>query len=227
MPSLAALFPKWVNRLPLLLVLFGGGGAFAAVGFVWYYFSPRYTDVGYQPAQPVLYSHKLHAGTLGMDCRYCHFTVEKSTFAAVPPSQVCMNCHTQIRKDSPKLGLVRESFANGTPVQWIQIHKLPDFVHFNHSVHINAGVGCFSCHGRIDQMEVVHQAEPLSMSWCLNCHREPERHLRPKDKITKMDYYESLGKDERQREAKQLEIGRRLKRERNIHPPENCSACHY
>jgi hypothetical protein len=213
----------------------GGGGAFSAVGFVWYYFSPRYTDVGYSPTQPVPYSHKFHAGTLGMDCRYCHFTVEKSTFAAIPPTQVCMNCHTALKKDSPKLLPVRESMANGTPVKWVQIHKLPDYVHFNHAAHVNAGVGCASCHGRIDQLEIVRQNEPLSMSWCLDCHRQPEKHLRPKDKVTQMSYLtfmsdselKSAGKTRKQVAAEQLETGKRLKQERNIHPPENCSACHY
>ncbi len=209
-------FPKWTNRLPFCILFAGGGGFFGVVGFVWYYFSPEFTDVGYAPPQPVPYSHKLHAGTLGMDCRYCHTGVEVGSHANVPPSQTCMNCHTEIKPESQKLLPVRESFDTDQPVQWKRIHKLPDFVRFNHSIHINAGVGCVSCHGRIDQMEVVRLSKPLSMGWCLNCHRDPESRIRPRDKVTVMDY---LPTDPQE--------GARLVQERDINPPENCSACHY
>lgn len=215
MNTLNSVFPKWVNRLPLIILLFGGGGAFATVGFVWYYFSPEYTDVGYAPIQPVAYSHKLHAGVLGMDCRYCHTGVENGPHANIPPTQTCMNCHANIKADSEKLLLVRESFANDTPIPWVRIHKVPDYAHFDHSVHVAAGVGCASCHGRIDQMEVVRQAEPLSMGWCLDCHRNPAEHLRPLDKITDMEFQPDP------------QLGMELVRKNNINPPENCSACHY
>lgn len=212
---MSAIFPKWVNRIPLILLFISGGGAFATLGIVWYYFTPKYTDVGYAPHQPVPYSHKLHAGTLGMDCRYCHTGVEVSSNASIPPTQTCMNCHSVIRTDSPKLQMVRDSFADNTPIPWVRIHKLPDYVQFNHSVHVNAGVGCASCHGRVDQMEIVAQTEPLSMAWCLDCHRDPAPHLRPKDKVTVMDYVPTR------------ESGALIQQANNIAPPENCSACHY
>ena len=139
---MSAIFPKWTNRLPILIIigvmLIGG----AVTAGVWYYFTPKYTRVGYQPIQPVAFSHAIHADQLGMDCRYCHNAVEKSWYSNVPSSGTCMNCHNQILKDDPKLALVRESAASGQPVPWIQIHKVPDYVYFNHSVHVNRGVSC-------------------------------------------------------------------------------------
>jgi hypothetical protein len=205
-----------MNRLPPLILALGGGGMFGLVGFVWYYFSPQFTDVGYAPRQPVAYSHKQHAGNLGMDCRYCHTNVERSPYANIPASQTCMNCHASIRADSPNLQVVRDSWANNKPVPWVRVYKVPDFVHFPHDVHVNRGVGCVSCHGRVDQMVTVRQATPLSMAWCLECHRQPEKHIRPLDRITQMDYVPT-DKNE----------GQRLVKEMNIKPPEHCSACHY
>ena len=218
---MSTIFPKWVNRLPLILVFLGGSAAFGAVGFVWYYFSPEYTDVGYAPRQPVPYSHRLHAGQLGMDCRYCHTGVETSSFANIPPSQTCMNCHTAIKPESPLLQPVRDSFAANTPVEWVNVHLLPDYAHFPHDVHVAAGVGCASCHGRIDQMDVVRQVKPLSMAWCLECHRNPAQHIRPPDQVTNMKWEETHSLQQR------TELGQRLLTERNIQPPTNCSACHY
>jgi hypothetical protein len=210
------IFPAWVNRLPLLLVVLGAGGSFGMIGFVWYYFSPWYTDSGYAPVQPVPYSHKLHAGDLGMDCRYCHSNIERSPYANLPPTQTCMNCHATIKPDSPLLLPVRESFANLTPLPWVRIHIVPDFAHFTHAVHLARGVGCVSCHGRIDQMPVVRQVMPLSMGWCLDCHRNPARNIRPISEITNMNY-----------QPEDPNEGRRLMEENHIHPPENCIACHY
>ncbi len=189
----------------------------AVVGFFWYYGSPKYLDVGYRPKQPVPYSHKLHAGDLGMDCRYCHTGVEVGAFATVPPTQTCMNCHKMILPESEKLLPVRESWATGEPLEWIRIHKIPDFAYFNHASHVTKGIGCFDCHGNIAQMEVVEQKQPLSMGWCLDCHRNPEMHIRPLDQVTSMTW--KPGKD-------QLEYAERAIKERNINPPEDCSACH-
>ena len=182
--------------------------------------SPRTTDVGYQPAQPVPYSHAVHVGQLGVDCRYCHNTVEKTAFASLPPTQTCMNCHTAIKPDSPRLLAVRESYATGKPIEWIKIHDLPDYAYFNHSAHVNKGVGCVECHDRIDRMEVVYQAQPLSMGWCLDCHRSPERRLRPAEFITKMDWVPT---------EDPVQLGERLKRENNIRSSAeltSCSTCH-
>jgi hypothetical protein len=170
--------------------------------------------VGYAPDQPVAYSHKLHAGLLGLDCRYCHQNVERSPHASVPDTNTCMNCHAQVRKDSPLLEKVRESAAKETPIPWVKVHMLPDYAYFNHAAHVHAGVGCASCHGRVDQMEIVRQVEPLSMRWCLDCHRNPENHLRPAEEVTNMSYQHDL--------QKALEI----KREKGINPPTHCSGCH-
>lgn len=200
----------------MLLLFVGGGGAFGLIGFIWYYFSPYYTDVGYAPFQPVPYSHKQHAGDYGLDCRYCHTCVEKSPYANVPATQTCMNCHKAIMTDSEPLLPIRESYSTGLPVKWVRVHKLPDFVNFDHSAHLRAGVGCVSCHGRIDQMVVVRQAMPLSMGWCLECHRHPEKQLRPRDKVTDMSYV-----------ASRPDEGQELVKEYQVQPPENCSACHY
>ena len=212
------LFPKKANVLPLLSLVGALLGGIVLIFVVWYYFSPEYTDVGYAPEQPVPYSHRLHAGQLGIDCQYCHTNVEMAATANVPPTQTCMNCHAQIRTESLNLLPVRESWATGDPVEWIKVNFLPDYVHFSHSVHVTNGVGCETCHGRIDQMEVVAQVEPLSMGWCLECHRQPELYLRPDDAVTLMGYEHPSNFVERNLQ--------RIEQE-GIQPPTNCSACHY
>lgn len=190
---MAQIFPRWTNKIPFLV---GAGAPVALLGVVfvvWYYFSPRFTDVGYQPTQPVPFSHKLHAGQMGLDCRYCHNTVEQAAFAAVPPNQTCMNCHSNLDlgERQRRLQPLFDSWEQKSTLAWVKVHMLPDYAYFNHAVHLNAGVGCSSCHGRIDQMEVVYQAEPLSMSWCLDCHRNPGPHLRPADQVTNMAWFET------------------------------------
>ncbi|MEE8452186.1 MAG: cytochrome c3 family protein [Thermoguttaceae bacterium] len=210
-------FPEWIDRTRPLM------GALAAivplylVGIVYYGGSPQTTDVGYAPVQPVPFSHALHAGDLGIDCRYCHNTVEIAADAAVPPTATCMNCHSMIATDSPKLLPVRESAASGLPVRWVRVHDLPDFVYFDHSAHVSRGVGCVSCHGRIDRMEVVYQAERLSMGWCLECHRHPEPHLRPPDAITDLDWTSA---------ENPAVLGAGLREKNNINPSTDCSTCH-
>lgn len=214
-------FPPWTNKIRVLLGIGGVGGLVYAVTFITYGFSPKTTDVGYMPAQPVPYSHALHAGKLGMDCRYCHTTVENAAFAAIPPTETCLNCHAKlIKASSPKLLPVRQSLATNTPVPWVKVNDLPDYVYFNHSAHVTRGVGCVSCHGRVDKMEEVYQAEPLSMGFCLDCHREPEKHLRPVAQVTNMAW--SAGDDEQA----QLAMGQKLKEVNHINPPTDCSTCH-
>lgn len=182
------LFPRWANKVVPLGLLFGVLPLGAAViGGFWYYGTNKHLEVGYQPDQPVDYSHKLHAGDLGIDCRYCHSTVEVSSFAAVPPTETCMNCHAKVRRDSEKLLLVQESWATDQPIPWVRVHNLPDYAYFDHSAHLAAGVGCVSCHGRVDQMHKVRQVQPLSMGWCLDCHRNPGPNLRNPADVTKMD----------------------------------------
>jgi menaquinone reductase, multiheme cytochrome c subunit len=174
-------FPRWANYALPAGALGAGGGLLYMIILFTFGASPKTMAVGYAPTQPVPYSHALHVGKLGLDCRYCHNTVEKTAFAALPATQTCMNCHTNIRPESSILQPVRDSWATGKAVPWVKVHDLPDYVYFNHSAHVSHGVGCVECHGRIDQMEVVHQAKPLSMGWCLDCHRDPAPHLRPKD----------------------------------------------
>jgi len=215
--AVAVIFPRWTNRIPLLLGVSGPLVAAAVVGAAWYWFSPSYTDVGYQPVQPVPFSHRLHAGELGMDCRYCHNTVEHAAVAALPPAATCMNCHATIQNDSPSLALVRESYATGVAIPWVRVHMLPDYAFFDHSVHLAAGVGCASCHGRIDTMEVVRQQEPLSMSWCLDCHRDPAQNLRPRLAVTDMSW--DATRSSYDPHADPL-------RTRQPSPPQNCSGCH-
>ncbi|HAL73007.1 MAG: cytochrome c3 family protein [Verrucomicrobiota bacterium] len=185
-------FPRWTNWLPLKLAV---GVAFIAFGVsvgVAYYFTPKYTRVGYEPTQPVPFSHKIHAGQLGLDCRYCHSFVENSSHANVPTNQTCFNCHGpgkgNIKSASPKLELVVKAQETKQPIPWVKVHKAPDYVYFNHSAHLNRGISCQSCHGKVNEMEVVKHAEPQSMGWCLDCHRNPEQKLRPLDQITNLNY---------------------------------------
>ncbi len=217
-------FPKWTNKLPLRIIIgLGVLGAAVTVG-VSYYFTPKYTRVGYQPVQPVAFSHDIHAGQLGLDCRYCHTQVEKSWFSNVPATSTCMNCHNQVLKDDPKLALVRESYYQSKPIEWVQIHKLPDYVYFNHSVHVTRGVSCVECHGRVDQMDEVYHAKPFSMGFCLECHRNPEARLRPVDKVTDLKW--KWNEDPKVAEQHQREFGRDKVRDWKIKSSDHCSACH-
>jgi hypothetical protein len=212
-----AIFPRWTNNVPIAIGLLAPLAGAALIFAVWYWFSPWYTDVGYRPEQPVPYSHKLHAGDMGMDCRYCHNTVERAAMAAIPPSATCMNCHDLVKTESARLEKVRDSAATGIPVPWVRVHQLPDFAYFNHSPHIAAGVGCASCHGRIDQMTVVELQKPLSMAWCLDCHRDPKPNLRPLDQVTNMAW---------NHEATPYDADRDPNRRRKVNPPTHCSGCH-
>ena len=214
-----AIFPRWTNKIPLAIGVLGPLALAGLVGGVWYYFSPKFTDVGYRPEQPVPFSHKLHAGDMGMDCRYCHNTVERAAHAAVPPAQTCMNCHSLVKKDSPRLKLVRDSYNTGETIPWVRVHQLPDYAFFDHRPHLAAGVDCASCHGRIDQMTIVEMDQPLSMGWCLDCHRDPEPHLRPRDQITNMEWDLEV-------DGKAYDANKDPTRTREILPPEHCSGCH-
>ena len=187
------------------------------VGFFWYYGSPWYTDVGYRPRQPVAYSHKLHAGDLGIDCRYCHNSIELSAHANVPPTQTCMNCHTLILPESERLLPVHESWGKKQPLDWVRVHKVREYCYFDHSAHLRAGIGCPSCHGNVAEMIVVMQVQPLSMGWCLDCHRNPDMHLRPRTELTNMKW--TPPSDQRQ-------FAERIKKEKKTNPPVDCSGCH-
>ena len=214
---MAQIFPRWTNELPLRLALGSVVGAVVAVSAAWYYFSPQYTDVGYQPSQPVPYSHKLHAGELGLNCLYCHATVDRGPVAVVPPTQVCMNCHRTVKRDSPLLAPIRDSAASGRPVRWVRVHNLPGFACVVSTAREGAYLSCATCHGRIDQMETVAQSQPLSMSWCLDCHRNPDQYLRPEHEVTNMDW--SPPRDQAQAAA-------RIKAAKKLRPPLDCTGCH-
>lgn len=211
------IFPRWVNTVRPVVAVAGLLMPLYVLALLGFGGSPETTDVGYMPEQPVAYSHALHAGELGIDCRYCHTTVEENAHAAIPSAKICMNCHTRIRAESPKLRPVRESLETGMPLEWVRVHDLPDYVYFNHSAHVRRGVSCVSCHGRVDKMEVVYQQETLSMGWCLDCHRAPDTHLRPVDQVTNLDW---------KPDEDPAVLGERLREENQINPSTDCSTCH-
>ncbi|HSL24102.1 MAG TPA: cytochrome c3 family protein [Vicinamibacterales bacterium] len=214
-------FPRsanWLSRFSLiaLFLLIALGltlvMAVARTGYV--------TGQGEMLKQPIQFSHAHHVGGMGIDCRYCHTSVEDAAFAGIPPTKTCMNCHSQIWSQAPILEPVRASFRDGQPLTWTRVNDLPDFVYFNHSIHVNKGVGCATCHGPVDRMPLMYQDSPLTMQWCLDCHTAPERFLRPRDQVFNMNY---------QPPANQLELGARLRKEHKIAPVEqliSCSTCH-
>lgn len=182
--------------------------------------SPYVTQATVVRDQPVPFSHKHHVGDVGLDCRYCHTSVEVSATAGLPSTRTCMNCHSMLFNQSPMLEPVRSSFRTGKPIAWTKVHDLPDFAYFNHSIHINKGVGCATCHGKIDQMPLTWQTASLQMEWCLHCHREPERYVRPRDQIYNLDW---------EPPENQLEAGHRLVKEYKIQNTAvltSCSTCH-
>lgn len=185
---------------------------------------------GFEPVQPVPFSHQIHAGKLKMDCRYCHTGVDKGAHATIPATSTCINCHSPLEASgAPKLSAVHpasdklkplhQSWETGKSVPWVKIHRLPDFVFFNHAAHVNRGVSCVVCHGRIDTMERVYQAKELSMAWCIDCHNNPEPNLRPVEFITKLDWKPESEEDQKKFAAE-------LVAENNIHPKTNCAVCH-
>jgi Cytochrome c7 and related cytochrome c len=175
------------------------------------------TQAGVAREQPVPFSHQHHVGGAGLDCRYCHTSVENAAFANIPPTKTCMNCHSQIWASSPTLEPVRESFRSDRSIPWTRVHDLPDFAYFNHSIHVNKGVGCSTCHGRVDRMPLVWQEKSLQMEWCLDCHRHPERFVRPREQVFNMEY---------QPPSDQIALGTQLVKEYKIQSLTSCSTCH-
>jgi hypothetical protein len=222
-------FPNWVNKFTVLLLvgLVLGAGYLATVLYA--AALPTTVNVGHRPMQPVQYSHRLHAGDLKIDCRYCHNTVETAAHAAIPATETCGNCHGGprvtgtdlgvVRPDSELLKPVRESLETNDPILWVKVHNTPDFVYFNHSAHVTRGVSCVECHGRIDKMEVVEQVQPLSMAWCLDCHRNPESRIRDPELVTQLDFQPPEGQSWE-------EYGREWAKKLNIKPNDSCSTCH-
>jgi hypothetical protein len=179
--------------------------------------SPYENLQGEPREQPVPFSHEHHAGALGIDCRYCHTSVEKSSFAGIPPTRICMNCHSEMWASSATLAPVRESYRTGQSIQWTRVHDLPQFVYFAHNIHVSKGIGCSTCHGRVDHMPLTWKAEPLTMEWCLGCHRHPERFVRPREQVFDMAY---------QPPADQAALGNRLVHDYGIRSLTSCSTCH-
>jgi hypothetical protein len=220
---MSQIFPRSANALVrstlfgvLSLVLFGGWLVLTLMRSSWATKQNEFVE------QPIQFSHAHHVGGVGIDCRYCHTSVEKSSFAGIPPTKTCMNCHSQIWTNAPILEPVRASFRTGTPLNWIRVNDLPDFVYFNHQIHIKQGVGCNVCHGPVDKMPLMYQAQSLLMEFCISCHKAPENFLRPRSEVFNMNYKVPA-------DTTQLELGLKLKKEYGISSLEHmtsCSVCH-
>jgi hypothetical protein len=254
----STIFPKWMNLLPTAGLLGAIGAGSVIIGTVWYYFTPKYWEVGYMPQQPTLsaayieqlkreskpvpgidyagFSHQIHAGKLGLDCRYCHSHVEESAEANIPSVSTCIGCHAEnhvkntfARDDRVKF--IRDAWKNDESIVWRRVHKLPDYVrNFPHHVHVKAGVSCYSCHGNIMEQPVVNQQHSLSMGWCLECHRNPEPNLVPPDKVTDLYFVRERLEDfaTQQSEGAALLSALSDDKTKPLHRlPENCGACHY
>ena len=223
-------FPRSANTLSKVSIF---GSLFLAAFAVWvcilFARSSYGTDAGVARVQPVPFSHEHHVGILGIDCRYCHTSVEHSSFAGIPPTKTCMNCHSQIWVGSDMLEPVRESYRTNQSLRWARVYNLPGFVYFDHSIHIHKGVGCASCHGRIDDMPFTYQAPSLLMEWCLDCHRHPENQLRPRAQVFNMRWQPSDEKDEQGNAYDQFRLGRKLVDEYQVREASiitSCSICH-
>jgi hypothetical protein len=216
--------------LGIVLLLTGVGAALLQLQR-----SPYVTNQHIAPDQPVPFSHQHHVSGLGLDCRYCHTSVEESSFAGIPPTKTCMNCHAEIWTTAALLEPVRYSFRSGHSLEWTRVHDLPDYVYFNHSIHINKGVGCYSCHGPVDQMALTYEENSLQMEWCLNCHRQPEKFLRPREQVFNMGYQPPDGSPKHAVEIdgkkylSQEELGKTLQAKYHLRSTQDitsCSTCH-
>jgi hypothetical protein len=216
---MAQIFHRSTNTISRVSIF---GAVFVIAGVLWLMAqiqrSPWMTEAYVAKQQPIQFSHERHVGGNGIDCRYCHSSVEDSKFAGIPPTKTCMNCHSAVFADSPYLAPVRSSFENDTPISWVRVHDLPDFVFFDHSIHVNKGVGCTTCHGQVDRMPILTQTASLQMEWCLDCHRNPEQYVRPRSEVFSVRYSPP---------ANQAELGRQLVAEYEIQKLTSCSTCHF
>ncbi len=212
------LYPRWVDQVvrPGLVLTFAGALMVPVTLIAWV--RTPYVTGQFDPRdQPIQFDHRHHVRDAGIRCEYCHYTVRRSPFAGVPPTALCMNCHSQIWNDSSLLAPVRTSYFSGEPIRWRRVNALPDHVYFDHSIHVARGVGCVSCHGRVDLMPQVFQVAPLTMAWCVACHRDPEPHLRPLDAVTDMAW---------RPDRPSREVGRAVRAALHVDPPTHCTACH-
>jgi hypothetical protein len=218
--AIAQVFHPFTNTISRMSIV---GTLAAIVAVIWAFGlairSPYVTEVGVARDQPVPFSHKHHVGGLGLDCRFCHTGVETSSFAGIPPTKTCMTCHSQIWADSPMLEPVRTSYRTDRPLQWTRVHDLPDFAFFNHSIHVNKGIGCTTCHGNVQEMPLMWRDATLNMEWCLDCHRQPQRYVRPRDQVFSVDWKPP---------PDQLEVGAELVQRYGIKVSQltNCTVCH-
>lgn len=239
---MANFFPRWTNFLPLKIAICAGAVAGGAVLAFTYYATPKTLAAGYMPSQPIPFSHKLHVDQLGLDCRYCHSFVDVAGHSNVPTSNTCWNCHQHVQKESPKLQPLRDRMDPllkhadfGKPIEWVRVHKAPDYVKFDHSAHLNRGISCQSCHGRVDQMEVVYQENSLSMGWCLECHNAPEKHLRPLEEVYNLNYdpakyiaaKENIALMDKLGVKTTEDLGIKLRDHWQIAPKATCATCHH
>lgn len=215
---MAQLFTPSANNIPRIVIAVV---PIAAGGVVWAAYQVNagslVTDVNVIYEQPVPFSHQHHVTDDGLDCRYCHTSVETSSFAGIPPTETCMGCHSRIWADAEVLEPVRQSLRTGESIPWVRVHDLPRFVYFNHSIHLHKGIGCSTCHGRVDLMPLTHKGNTLYMEWCLECHRSPERFVRPREQVFNMAY---------QPPDNQADLGQRLVTEYEIEPLTDCVTCH-
>ena len=215
---MAQIFHRSANSLAKITIV---AAALLAGGILWAAYridqGAFITDVGVVKDQPVPFSHKHHVTDDGIDCRYCHTSVETSPFAGLPATEICMSCHSQIWTNAEILEPVRASWRTGQPIQWTRVHDLPDFVYFNHSIHVNKGIGCSTCHGRVDQMPLMYKVNTLYMQWCIECHRNPAKYVRPREQVLNMAYEYPPDQDQ---------LGRRLVAEYKIQSLTDCVTCH-
>lgn len=215
---MAQVFPRRANTVARGSLIGGLGLLLILSAAYWVYIrTPLFTGVGFQQPQPVPFSHQIHAGELGIDCRYCHTTVETEAFAGMPDTKTCMNCHTIVRNQDPLLAPIRDSFNTGKAMQWTTVNDLPDYVFFDHSIHINKGIGCSSCHGQVDQEPLMSKGASLQMGFCINCHMHPEQNVRPRDQVFNMSWKPP---------ANQVQMGTQLVQEYHIQTKLSCSVCH-
>ncbi len=211
-------FHRSTNTISRLSIF---GAVFVLAGTVWLLLtvnrSSYVSGVKIAREQPIPFSHKHHVTGIGLDCRYCHTSVEESAFAGIPPTETCMTCHSQVWPNAPLLAPARVSFQENMPIEWNRVHDLPDFTYFNHSIHLHKGIGCQTCHGELDQMPLVWKENTLNMEWCLDCHRAPEAHLRPREEVFNLDYKPP---------PNQEELAAELIAQYTIQKLDNCSVCH-
>ena len=225
---MAQLFHRSANSIArgsIVAVLLGG--SVLGLTMWWIENSPYVTWAGVVRDQPIPFSHEHHVGGLGIDCRYCHAQVEDSHFAGIPPTKTCMTCHSVIWNNAPMLSKVRESWTANQPIEWQRVHNLPGYVYFNHSIHVNKGVGCYTCHGSVDQMPLMFQNATLQMAWCLDCHRQPDRYIRPREEVFNLHY--DVEHDPKHPGETQATLGPKLVAEYHVLPKQqmqDCSTCH-